>query len=165
LREEPSPSPAVLAEIGEPKCSGLTPIYQSKAQQKRLWASIAVTKKGGPMLQRETIMSDTAEITDLKSQLRGTVIERSDAAYEEARALYNGMIDKRPLAIARCVDVADVITAVNFGRDRKLPIAIRGGGHNGPGLSSVNVGHSCKSRRRCVGCRKSWRLSVGSWTG
>jgi FAD/FMN-containing dehydrogenase len=80
------------------------------------------------MLQRATIMSDTAEITDLKSQLRGTVIERSDAAYEEARALYNGMIDKRPLAIARCVDVADVITAVNFGRDRKLPIAIRGGG-------------------------------------
>ncbi|HWE17591.1 MAG TPA: FAD-binding oxidoreductase, partial [Hyphomicrobiaceae bacterium] len=47
---------------------------------------------------------------------------------------------KRPFAIARCVDVADVITAVNFGRDNGLPIAIRGGGHNGPGLGSVDNG-------------------------
>ena len=44
------------------------------------------------------------------------------------------MIDKRPLLIARCADAADVIAAVNFGRDNKLPIAIRGGGHNGAGL-------------------------------
>jgi FAD/FMN-containing dehydrogenase len=50
------------------------------------------------------------------------------------------MIDKRPLLIARCTDVADVIAAVNFGRDQKLPIAIRAGGHNGPGLGSVNDG-------------------------
>ena len=50
------------------------------------------------------------------------------------------MIDKRPLLIARCADVADVIAAVNFGRDNKLPIAIRGGGHNGPGLGSVDDG-------------------------
>ena len=49
------------------------------------------------------------------------------------------MIDKRPLLIARCADVADVIAAVNFGRDNKLPIAIRGGGHNGPGLASVSI--------------------------
>jgi hypothetical protein len=60
-------------------------------------------------------MSDTAQTADLKSQLRGAVIERGDAEYEEARALYNGMIDKRPLAVARCVDVADVMSAVNFG--------------------------------------------------
>ena len=50
------------------------------------------------------------------------------------------MIDKRPSLIARCADVADVIAAVNFGRDNKLPIAIRGGGHNGPGLGSVDDG-------------------------
>src|SRR5260370_34459005 len=50
------------------------------------------------------------------------------------------MIDKCPLMIARCVDVADVIVAVNFGRDQKLPIAIGGGGHNGPGLGSVDDG-------------------------
>jgi hypothetical protein len=82
----------------------------------------------------------TAKIADLKGSLRGQLIEPGDRSYEEARALYNGMINKRPLAIARCADVADVIAAVNFGRDNALPIAIRGGGHNGPGLGSVEKG-------------------------
>jgi FAD/FMN-containing dehydrogenase len=72
--------------------------------------------------------------------LRGTLIGRGDSAYDEARRLYNGMIDKHPTLIARCADVADVIAAVNFGRENKLPIAIRGGGHNGPGLGSVDDG-------------------------
>ena len=85
-------------------------------------------------------MPETAKIADLKASLRGELIEPKDAGYEEARALYNGMIDKRPLAIARCADVADVIAAVNWGRDNDLPIAIRGGGHNGPGLGSVDKG-------------------------
>jgi FAD/FMN-containing dehydrogenase len=85
-------------------------------------------------------MPDAAKIEDLKSVLRGQLIGPKDPAYEEARALYNGMIDKRPLAIVRCADVADVIAAVNFGRDSTLPIAIRGGGHNGPGLGSVEKG-------------------------
>jgi hypothetical protein len=84
-------------------------------------------------------MRDEAKIK-LRESLRGTVIERGDANYDEARALYNGMIDKRPLLIARCVDVADVMAAVNFGRDNGLPIAIRCGGHNGPGLGSVDDG-------------------------
>jgi FAD/FMN-containing dehydrogenase len=78
--------------------------------------------------------------TDLQQGLRGWVITRSDADYDEVRALYNGMIDKRPLMIARCVDVADVITAVNFGREQGLLIAVRGGGHNGPGLGSCDDG-------------------------
>jgi hypothetical protein len=84
-------------------------------------------------------MRDEAKIK-LRESLRGMVIERGEANYDETRALYNGMIDKRPLLIARCVDVADVITAVNFGRDNDLRIAIRGGGHNGPGLASVDDG-------------------------
>ena len=84
-------------------------------------------------------MNDEA-IAKFAQGLRGPVIGRSHPEYEEARKLYNAMIDKRPLAIARCVDVADVIAAVNFGRDNKLPIAIRGGGHNGPGLGSVDDG-------------------------
>jgi FAD/FMN-containing dehydrogenase len=50
------------------------------------------------------------------------------------------MIDKRPRLIARCANVADVIAAVNFGREQKMLVAIRGGGHNGPGLSSCNDG-------------------------
>jgi FAD/FMN-containing dehydrogenase len=85
-------------------------------------------------------MQDSVGIAELKTGLRGVVIERGDPGYEEARALYNAMIDKRPRVIALCVDAADVITAVKYGRDSGLPIAIRGGGHNGPGLGSVNDG-------------------------
>ncbi|WGR90928.1 FAD-binding oxidoreductase [Bradyrhizobium sp. ISRA443] len=84
-------------------------------------------------------MRDEAK-TKLRESLRGTVIEPGEAEYDEARALYNGMIDKRPLLIARCADVADVIAAVKFGHDNELRIAIRGGGHNGPGLASVDDG-------------------------
>jgi FAD/FMN-containing dehydrogenase len=80
------------------------------------------------------------DISKFAASLRGPVIRGSDAGYDEARKLFNGMINKRPLLIARCVDAADVMTAVNFGRDHKLPIAIRGGGHNGPGLGSVDDG-------------------------
>ena len=76
----------------------------------------------------------------MKSSLRGELIQRSDEHYEEVRKLYNGMIDKRPLLIARCADVADVISAVRFGRENDLLTAIRGGGHNGPGLGSCNDG-------------------------
>ena len=79
-------------------------------------------------------------IANFAQGLRGSVIGRDHPEYEEARKLYNAMIDKRPLLIARCTDVGDVIAAVNFGRDNKLPIAIRGGGHNGPGLGSVDNG-------------------------
>ena len=79
-------------------------------------------------------------ITKFGQSLRGALIDRNHPEYNEARKLYNGMIDKRPLLIARCVDVADVITAVNFGRDQKLPVAIRSGGHNGPGHGSVEDG-------------------------
>ena len=60
--------------------------------------------------------------------------------YESARKVYNGMIDKRPLLIARCVDVADVIAAVEFGRENDLLTAIRGGGHNGAGLGTCDGG-------------------------
>ena len=71
---------------------------------------------------------------------RGRVIGPADADYDEARALYNGMIDKRPRLIARCTNVADVIAAVNAAREQKLLLAVRGGGHNGPGLGSCNDG-------------------------
>ena len=101
--------------------------------------------------------------------LRGSVIGRNDPEYEEARKLYNAMIDKRPLAIARCVDVADVIAAVNFGRDAKLPIAIRGGGHNGPGLGSVDDGLvidlSMMKGVRVDPKNKTVRVSPGCTTG
>jgi FAD/FMN-containing dehydrogenase len=85
------------------------------------------------------IMNDEAT-AKFGQSLRGTFIGRDHPEYDDARKLYNGMIDKRPLLIARCADVADVIAAVNFGRENRLLIAIRGGGHNGPGLGSVDDG-------------------------
>jgi FAD/FMN-containing dehydrogenase len=85
-------------------------------------------------------MTDPASIDAFGASLRGTLITRDDPDYDEARTLYNAMIDKRPLLIARCVDAADVATAVNFGRENDMLIAIRGGGHNGPGLGSCNDG-------------------------
>jgi FAD/FMN-containing dehydrogenase len=84
-------------------------------------------------------MTDQAMAT-FQQSLRGRMVQPSDADYDTVRALYNGMIDKRPRVIARCVDVADVITAVNFAREQGLLLAIRGGGHNGPGLGSCNDG-------------------------
>jgi len=85
-------------------------------------------------------MQAAATTANFRANLRGEVIEPQDHAYGEARALYNGMIDKRPRVIARCADAADVITAVNFGYGNNLLIAIRGGGHNGPGLGSCDDG-------------------------
>jgi FAD/FMN-containing dehydrogenase len=85
-------------------------------------------------------MMNDGTLADFAKGLRGPVIARNHPDYEEVRKLYNAMIDKRPLAIARCSDVADVMAAVNFGRDNKLSIAVRGGGHNGPGLGSVDDG-------------------------
>ena len=72
--------------------------------------------------------------------LRGRLIRPTDADYDAARAVYNGMIDKRPRLIARCVDAADVMTAVNYARQQGLLLAIRGGGHNGPGLGTCDDG-------------------------
>jgi hypothetical protein len=86
-------------------------------------------------------MSSTVELLEpLRSALRGPVLEPGSLDYEEARRLYNAMIQRRPAVIACCHDVADVIAAVGFGRERGMEIAIRGGGHNGAGLGSVDDG-------------------------
>jgi FAD/FMN-containing dehydrogenase len=85
-------------------------------------------------------MLNTTTVDRFKAALRGELIQRSDPHYDEARRLYNGMIDKRPLLIARCADVADVISSVRFAREHDLLTAVRGGGHNGPGLGSCNDG-------------------------
>jgi len=79
-------------------------------------------------------------IDQLRSSFRGELIQPADAGYESARKVYNGMIDKRPRLIARCVDVADVMAAVNYGRENGLLTAIRGGGHNGAGLGTCDDG-------------------------
>ena len=65
---------------------------------------------------------------------RGELIGPDDPGYDEARAVYNGMIDRRPRLIARCTNAADVIAAVNYGREAGITLAVRGGGHNAGGL-------------------------------
>jgi FAD/FMN-containing dehydrogenase len=98
---------------------------------------------GGIMSVQQTIAPtklDDAAYTDLRSRLRGIVIRPSDDAYGEACRVYNAMIVKRPAAIVRCADVADVIAAVGFAREQGLALAIRGGGHNGGGLGTCDDG-------------------------
>jgi FAD/FMN-containing dehydrogenase len=73
-------------------------------------------------------------ISKFKAALRGRVIEPSDPGYDEAREVYNAMIDKKPRLIVRCADVADVIASVSFAHDNDVLLAIRSGGHNASGL-------------------------------
>src|SRR5687768_12890463 len=83
---------------------------------------------------------DDEAIQGLAAGLRGTLIQPGDPTYDSARKVYNGMIDRRPALIARCANAGDVITAVNFAREHDLLVAIRGGGHNGPGLGVCDDG-------------------------
>ena len=84
-------------------------------------------------------MNET-EIQELRAKFRGELITPGDAAYDAARKVYNGMIDRRPALIARCADVADVMAGVTFAREKELLLAVRGGGHNGPGLGVCDGG-------------------------
>src|SRR5213592_1056360 len=79
-------------------------------------------------------------IAELTAKLRGPLIEPDDPDYDDARKVYNAMIDKKPRLIARCADVADVISSVNFARKHGLLLAIRSGGHNGGGLGICDDG-------------------------
>lgn len=76
----------------------------------------------------------------LRESFRGQILHLGDDGYDDARKVYNGMIDRRPRLIARCVDVADVMAAVQYGRGNSLLTAIRGGGHNGGGLGVCDDG-------------------------
>ena len=89
-------------------------------------------------------MSSTATPASTARQelgrFQGTLIGPDDSGYDEARSLFNAMIDKKPALIARPANAEDVATLVKFAREHDLPIAIRGGSHNGAGLGSVDDG-------------------------
>lgn len=85
------------------------------------------------MLEQETVAR-------FKAGLRGQVITPEDSSYENARKVHNGMIDRNPAIIARCSDTADVIAALRFGRENRLRVSIRGGGHNAGGLGVCDGG-------------------------
>jgi FAD/FMN-containing dehydrogenase len=88
----------------------------------------------------EELAMDTSTLEDMRTTLRGPVIGPRDAGYDEARKIYNAMIDKRPAALVPCADAADVMAAVTYVRDHGLELAVRGGGHSGPGLCLVDDG-------------------------
>ncbi len=79
-------------------------------------------------------------VQELRESVRGEVITPADTGYDAARAVWNGMIDKRPALIVRCSGVADVVAAVQFARSQDLDIAVRGGGHSLPGFSTSDGG-------------------------
>jgi FAD/FMN-containing dehydrogenase len=80
------------------------------------------------------------DIQEYRAGLRGTLLEPDDKGYDDARKVYNGMIDKHPRLIAKCADVADVIRSVNFARSNNLLLSVRGGGHNAGGLGVCDDG-------------------------
>ena len=83
---------------------------------------------------------DDASLRQLGDTLRGSLLQPSDPDYEDARKVFNAMIDRRPALIARCAGVADAIAAVRFARANDLPVSVRGGGHNVTGSAVCNGG-------------------------
>jgi FAD/FMN-containing dehydrogenase len=83
---------------------------------------------------------DTPTIDSLRERVRGAVITEQDADYDAARKVYNGMIDRRPQLVVRCVDAGDVMAAIDFARESGLDLSIRGGGHSVPGFGTNDGG-------------------------
>ena len=81
-----------------------------------------------------------SDLRKLKARLFGHLVEPTDAAYDEARRVWNGMIDRRPAAIARCSTVTDVVRCVEFARTAGMTVAIQGGGHNVAGNAVCDGG-------------------------
>lgn len=82
----------------------------------------------------------THNIDELKGKFRGKILFPEDHGYEGARQIWNGMFDRKPAIIARCVGTSDVINAVNFARDNKLIMSVKGGGHNSAGSAVCDDG-------------------------
>jgi FAD/FMN-containing dehydrogenase len=85
-------------------------------------------------------MLEEATVGEFRAGLRGSVLRPGDAGYDEARLIHNGMFDRRPALIARCLGTADIVDAVRFARTHDLELAIRGGGHNTAGKSVCDGG-------------------------
>src|SRR5215218_5190672 len=93
-----------------------------------------ITSTGAEGALRESV------VEELASKLRGSLLRSGGPDYEEARLVWNDLIDKRPALIARCAGVGDVIDSVNFARENDLLLAVRGGGHNVAGNAVCDGG-------------------------
>src|SRR3954453_21733869 len=83
-------------------------------------------------------MMATTTVGHLRERVQGETITADDPAYEEARSVYNAMIDRRPSVIVRCSGADDVVAAVNFARESGLGLAVRGGSHSVPGFGTAD---------------------------
>src|SRR6266487_1119382 len=79
-------------------------------------------------------------VDDLRAHVRGAVIAAEDPGYDEARKVYNAMIDRRPMAVIQAMNAGDVMAAVNFARENGVDLAVRGGGHSVPGFGTCDGG-------------------------
>lgn len=95
-----------------------------------------------PPQEKEEKMTglQATKIEELKGNFGGTILLPGDTAYESARKIWNAMIDRHPILIARCATTSDVVRAVNFARDNGLVLAVRGGGHNIAGNAMCDGG-------------------------
>lgn len=73
---------------------------------------------------------DESALVSFAERVHGDVLHSGDVGYDEARTVWNGMIDKEPAIIARCTGAADVVTSIDFARDQNLPVAVKSGGYH-----------------------------------
>jgi FAD/FMN-containing dehydrogenase len=97
-------------------------------------AAGSITNEGGFLMATTTATGSGIVSDDFRAGFRGELFEPGDPGYDDARSVYNGMIDRRPRLVARCADTADVIAAVNLARESGTLLAVLGGGHNAGGL-------------------------------
>jgi FAD/FMN-containing dehydrogenase len=113
-------------------------------------------------------MPTADDVATLRSSLRGRLLEPGDDGYDEARVVWNGMIDRRPALIACCAGVADVIESVALARRRVLPLSIRGGGHNVAGYAVSDGGlmidlSAMRAVRVDPAARRAWVQGGALW--
>ena len=93
----------------------------------------------GDIFEGEEVLSAT-DAAQLRNGIRGDLVLPGDGEYEQARKVWNGMVDKRPAAVIYCACSADVVASVNFARSRNMLVAVRAGGHNIGGSSTCDGG-------------------------
>jgi hypothetical protein len=91
-------------------------------------------------MQQTQVLIDDAAVQELGAGFGGALLRPEEEGYDEARAIFNGMYDRRPALVARCTGVADVVAAVNFARDNGFEVAVKAGGHSVPGYASCDDG-------------------------
>ncbi|RVB18936.1 FAD-binding protein, partial [Mesorhizobium sp. M7A.F.Ca.CA.004.05.1.1] len=112
-------------------------------------------------LERGKTTIDAAALEAFSAQLRGKMLSEGDAAYDEARTVWNATVDRLPGLIVCCVGASDVVSAVNFARENRLLVSVRGGGHNIAGSAVCDGGlmidlSLMKSVRVDVAGRRAW---------